>query len=122
MNNSAMRVFVDADILKWLSNLLHLDSSKFNFALTDTGKCEIRDEDLIDDISLGLVASEVLKVIKELNRGMLGDSTSKDTSHKLELLKKIKSSGAKSYNWNILFEQLQSMIDIKVEKGSIYIN
>lgn len=113
-----MRVFVDADILKWLSNLLHIDSSKFNFALNDAGKCEVRSEDLIEDIGLGLVAGEVLKAVKELNRGIIGDAGSKDTSHKLDLLKHVKSSGAKAYNWNIVFEQLQSMIDIKVEKGN----
>lgn len=113
-----MRVFVEPDILKWMSNLLGLDSSQFSYTLNATGKCEVRSEALIEDISLGITLGDVLKTIKELNRGILVSSSQKDNSQKLELLKKVRSSGAKAYNWSILFDQLQEILDIKIEKGT----
>ena len=125
-----MRVFLDPDILKWLVNVLALDASAYAYSLNSTGKCEVRDENLIQDISLGLVLADVLKTLKTLNSGLMGPilgtgatgvggagAATKDTSTKLELLKKVKTAGAKAYNWNILFEQLQTLLDLKIDKG-----
>ena len=114
-----MRVFLDPDVLKWLSNLLCLDSSQFTYSLNAAGKCEVRDEGLIEDISMGITLGDVLKIIKELNRGILSSVQQKDNSQKLELLKKVRSSGARTYNWTILLDQLTDMLDLKTEKGSL---
>jgi hypothetical protein len=116
-----MRVFVEPDLLKWLSNLLCLDSSQFTYTLNAAGKCEIRSEALIEEISMGITLGDVLKTIKELNRGVLSNSQQKDNTQKLELLKKIRSSGARAYNWSILFDQMQEILDIKAEKGTFAI-
>jgi hypothetical protein len=113
-----MRIFLDPDLLKWLSNVLSLDPGSFSYTLNSLGKCEIRTESLLQDLSMGLVLGDVLKTIKQLNRGVLGQPGTKENTEKLELLKKTKSSGARAYNWNILFEQLQSLLDFKVEKGN----
>lgn len=114
-----MRVFLEPEVLKWLANVLCIDSSTINYTLNNSGKCEIRAEDLIEEIGLGITMGEVIKSLRSLNRGVLGDL--KDSA-KLDLLKKTKSGGARAYNWNILFEQLQTLLDLKVDKGMITIN
>lgn len=111
-----MRVFLEPEVLKWLANVLGIEPSTINYTLNNSGKCEVRAEDLIEEIGLGLTMGEVIKSLRSLNRGVLGDL--KDTT-KLDLLKKTKSGGARAYNWNILFEQLQTLLDLKVDKGTI---
>ncbi len=111
-----MRVFVDLDVLKWLANLLCLEQSDFSYSLNSSGRCEVRSQQVIEDLSLGVALGQVLKAVKGLNPGVVG--TGGDAVEKLDLLKKVRSGGAKVYNWNILFEQLQKFLDLKVEKGS----
>ena len=114
-----MRIFVEPDLLKWLANVLSLDPGTISYSLNSSGKCEVRTESLIEDMGLGLVLGEVLKVVKNLNRGVVGETGGKETVDKFDLLKKVKSAGARAYNWNILFEQLQSLLDMKIEKGRL---
>lgn len=113
---------MEADVLKWLTNLLCLDTAQVAYSLNAVGKCEVRGQDLIEDISMGLVLADALKAIKELNRGVLGGQQQKDTSQKLDLLKKVRTAGARTYNWTILFDQLQNLLDMKTEKGRLAIN
>lgn len=110
-----MRVFLDLDVLKWLAQLLGLEQSEFVYTLNNNGRCEVRSQQVIEDLGLGVALGQVLKAIKGLNPGVVG--AGREAVEKLDLLKKVRSGGAKVYNWNILFEQLQKFLDLKVEKG-----
>ena len=115
-----MRIFIDLDVLKWLSNVLSIDQNEFVYTLNNNGKCEVRSNHIIEDISMGITMGLVLKSIKGLNPGILVSKDNNSSSNdRLDLLKKIRSGGAKLYNWNILFDQLDKYMSIKIDKGTI---
>lgn len=111
-----MRIFLDAEVLKWLVNLrvIETEGKDINYKLNSNGKYEVRDDLLILDISYGLTFASLFKRLMELNVQL--SSKSKDN---LDLLKETKSQAAKLYNWNIINEHLMTLFEMKIDKGKL---
>lgn len=94
-----MRIFLEADILKWLLNLrvFGSDLADKDFRMNANGKYEINDETFIRDMEFGVVFGKILKTLIELNVGLFSDA--KDN---LDLIKETKTQASKLYNWNII--------------------
>lgn len=110
-----MRIFLEAEILKWLLNMRVLPQKyeTMEFRMNANGKYDIKDEELIESLEFGVLFAEILKTLVDLNMGIFIN-----VKDNLDLLKETKSQASKLYNWNIIVGQLGNLIDLKIDKDT----
>ena len=111
-----MRIFLDAELLKWLLNLRVFSDAlgRKDFKMNANGKYEIEETEMIEDMEFGITFGRILKILIDLNIGIFSDA--KDN---LDLIKETMSQASKLYNWNIISNQISELLDLEIDKGKI---
>jgi hypothetical protein len=83
-----MRIFLEAEVLKWLLNLRVLPEKyeSAEFRMNANGKYDINDEELIQSLEFGVLFADILKTLVDLNLGIF-----LNVKDNLDLLKETKS-------------------------------